>query len=720
MSTTDVTASQLPTDTYWAAAERERLADTIRAKALAFRKRLEDDGRIELWRRAERTYYGQDPEGGMANSAAVTFGGDEGEKVMLRHNHYRSIVQGLLAIAAPDRPAFEARARSTDNEAMGQARLATALIDAYFRDKGLETTQRDVARMGVVLAEGFTVLRWATWKGAVLTQKQRPVYDDNGQPTVEMVEQERPANDFTTEIATELVEQPVTEPWDVHEGDAEAQAFHPIEVVRDLDAPNRDLTWCLLPYRENVWELAARYPERRKEIVALRGSQRWPRTAWGQQWDTPRPDEDAITVWYLYHLPSDALPKGRHAIVAGDVVVYDDAMPLGEIPVYACIPEMEMGTASGYSAQTDLLAPQQALDAMYDVIHSSHSAFGTQNIIAPDGTKVSPEDVGRGMRLWEYTPNPDVPNNGKPEALQLLAISPDSYKLTEIEQQQMETLSGLNSTARGQPMPQLKSGTALALVQSLAVSFNSALQGEIVRHNERVATGLLKMLQLFAKNERTTAIAGKTKRAAVEKWSADAIKEVTRITVDIASPLMQSTAGRLQAAQDLLAQGLITTPAQYFEVLASGALEPMYESPLSRVTYIRDENEMMMDGTVPQVSLFDDHGAHVAEHLGCLDSDEVRTTPALFKIVNDHVMMHLQAWSTMDPALALLTKQSIMPLPPAMPMAPPGPGGAPSGPPPKGGPPEQKAQPLGQNGGPGMPSMPQPATPPPGAPAPIA
>ena len=37
----------------------------------------------------------------------------------------------------------------------------------------------------------------------------------------------------------------------------------------------------------------------------------------------------------------------------------------------------------------------------------------------------------------------------------------------------METLSGINSVVRGDPLPQLKSGAALALVQSLAVAFNT-------------------------------------------------------------------------------------------------------------------------------------------------------------------------------------------------------------------------------------------------------
>lgn len=726
-SSNNASAAALPNDTYWGAVEREKLAETIRAKAMQFRKRLDEEGRIALWQRAERMYYGQDPDGGMANSAAVTFGGEEGEQVLLRVNHYRSIIKGLLATAANERPVFEARALSTDTEALGQARLGTSVIEAYWRTANLESIQRDVARMAVVLGEGATALRWNPSLGRVIATKQRPIYDDAGKPRVEMVEQESESvNELGEAVrAFEMVEQPVTEPYDYHEGDVEAQVFSPIEVIRDLDSPHRDLTWAILPYRENVWDLVARYPERRVELLNLRGvGERWPRSAWCEgAWDKPRADgDDVITVWWLYHMPTDALPKGRHAIVAGDVVVYDDVMPLGEVPVYVCMPEREMATASGHSPQFDLLGIQQAYDATCDVIVSSHEALGTQNIVAPDGTKVSPEDLGKGLRLLEYTPTADAPNNGKPEALQLLAIAPESFKILEIQQQQMETVSGLNSVARGDPDPQLKSGTALALVQSLAVEFNGDLQGEVVQHNERVATGLLKLLQLFADNKRMAEVVGRTKRAALAEWSKDAISKVSRVAVSIAAPLMQSNAGKMQAAQDLL-QAKLITPQQYFEVLETGNLEPVYESDLSRVTYLRSENEMLMDGKPVSLSLFDDHAMHVREHLGCLDSPEIRVNPRLQQLVNDHVMEHIQAWSTMLPSVALLTRQSVMPLPPA-PMPGPGGGSGEAGPPPpsgKGKPKPERAQPLGADGGPGMPTMPEPAQPPAGAPeAPIA
>lgn len=704
----------LPTDRYWASCETGDLPNVIRAKALEFRKKLEQDGRVDIWQRATRCYYGLDPDGGFKNSAAVTFGGENGEMVMMRVNHFHSIAQGILTTVAKQRPSFDAKAMSTDTEALSDAQLATGIIEAYYRSIGLEALELECARMGWVLAEGSTALRWNPFIGRVIGKSQRPVLDGNGQPRVETVEgvDEMGLPTYT--------EQPVTEEWLEREGDVEAQTFSPLEIVRDLDAPQRDLKYAIVPYRENVWDLAARYPDRRDEILAQRGQQRWARSAFlGNPWEQNRfQGDDYVTCWWLYHMPTSACQEGRFAQVCGDAVLVDVPFDLTEVPVYPMIPEIEMTTGSGYSLAFDLLAMCTAYDAIWDVVLSAHDALGLQNVIAAKNADVSVSVIGRGLRLLGYTPQPDVANGGKPEPLQLLAISQDSYKLMELLERAMEVISGLNSVARGEPPANLKSGNALALVQSLAVSFNSGFQGEVVRHHERVATGLLRLLQRHASGQRISEIAGKSQRSAMQTWSKEDLASVHRIAVEIASPLMQSEAGRYQLAETLAQNKMISTPQEFVEAMTAGTVTPMYEAIENRVAHIRTENEGMLAGKAPVVGKYDDHAPHVWEHLGLLDSPEARENDALVMMVLKHIDEHTMVWSQMPLPVALLTKQTLMPPPPPMPMGLPGAPMAPPGPPPPmppkpGGPPAPEAKPLGQDGGPGMPRV---AQPPPNAP----
>jgi len=751
-------APAIPQDRYWAAVEADDLPNVIVSKALMYRDRLRRDGRLDLFRRSERTYYGQDAEGGMANSAAVTFGGEQGELVMIRVNHYRTIVQGLLATAANKRPSYDVRASNTDTEAAQQTVLARSLLEFYLRECDLETFRVETARTSLVFGEGYEALRWNPFIGRPLTTEQRPVYGEDGQPKVDEAGQ------------------PVMEDNIVREGDIEVHVFTPFEVIHDLDRTRKDMDWCILPYRENVWDLAARYPEHRDRILALRGtaSRRWPRSAWT---DTPwernqaTTQTDISTVWWLYHAPCDALPQGRHAIVVGEVVIYDGPFELPEIPVYCVMPEREVSVARGHSPMFDLLAIQEAYDAVVDIRLSLIDSHGLTNIVAPKGSDITPEQISKGLQLIEYTPTDGI-SGGAPEALNLLNIPQSLTETEEMLKQLMETLSGINSVIRGDPMPQLKSGAALALVQSLAVAFNTAFQSAVIRHDERVGTGILKMLKLYATNQRQVEIVGRANRGAMLDWSRDSLSSIERVIVEVGSPLQNQTAGKLEITQQMLQNQLIKTPAEFFEVLTTGRLEPVYRADKAELDLIARENELLADpqeyerhrqmavqmatkaaqanvqkaqlqaqaaidtqsavmaqqglaqaqmglqaapAAQPVVAkMLDDHGIHILEHRAVLAEPAVRLDPVLSERVMQHIKQHSDFWHKMGPEFGALTKQSVPP-PAIIPQ--PTPGGAPQDAP--GGPKAngslqtkqnpERAQPLGQEppqGGPMMPENP--------------
>lgn len=729
MTSPTLITAPLPTDQYWAAVETDRLADTIRAKAEEFRHRLESEGRIALQRRAERMYYGQDGEGGWANSVAVTYGGEDGELTMLRVNHYRSIVQGLLATAAKSRPAFEAMSINSDAQSLQQAALVNGVLDDYYREHGLETIHLETDRAAVVLGEGYTALRWSPWRGQIATWKDRPALDEQGQPKMQPGQpvpvtephpetgEPMPVLDASGEPVTEQGEPvPVTERVPMREGDVEAHSFAPIEIVRDLDATTeRNMRWALVPYRENVWELAARYPTKRAELVAMRGNaDLWPRSAWdAQSWQRTDPNSDSVTAWYLYHEATDAMPEGRQSIVVGDVVLVDGPMQLPEVPVYACMPEREMATASGYSPQFDLLALQEVLDSIITIMVSSHDALALQNVLTPDGSDVTPEIIGRGLRLLKWKPSADIQGGGKPEALQLLALSKDSYELADLMKVTMEVLSGINSVVRGDPMPQLKSGAALALVQSLAVAFNSQLQRAIALHHERVATGLVRMLQAFAHTKRIASVVGRTRKTQLKEWNSEALQGIQRVSIQIGNPLADTLAGRVAMADAFLEKGVLTSAAEYEEVYQTGRLQPQFESDDAALMNVRQENEALAEGQPVVMLLTDDHAMHIREHRAVVDNQSIRAkSPDVVRAALAHIDEHMNAWLTMPPPLALLTKQSVMPPVMAPPPGPPGAGpDGPPGPPsgPSGGPPSadaDRAKPLGQPGNRDMPLMP--------------
>lgn len=693
-------APALPQDRYWASVEGDDLPEVLLSKALRYRDRLRRDGRLDLMRRSERLYYGQDATGGMANSAAVQFGGEAGELVLIRVNHYRSILQGIIATVVNRRLAYDPRATNNDAESAKQVTLAKSLLEFYGRELGDDEMRVDTVRVGLTMGEGYTAQRWNPNKGKPYAVERIPdpsgAVDETGQPaTIERL---------------------------VFEGDVEAQTFTPVEVVHDLDATERELRWVMLPYRANVWDLAAQNPDKQEEILKLRGSpqQRWPRSAWSAapfEKSQSSQETDIVTVWWFYHLPCASLPEGRHAQVVGDVLLHDGPMLLPRIPLRVIMPEREMSVSRGHSPAFDLLALQEAYDSVIDTILSMIDAYGMQNVITPKGSDLTPEQISKGLQFLEWTPDPELTNGGKPEVLNLLEMPASLPDALDRLQRLMETLSGINSVVRGDPLPQLKSGAALALVQSLAVAFNTNLQAAVISHDEGVATDRLMLLKQYAVNKRNVEIVGKANRGSMVDWSRDDLETVQRVTIEVGSPLQDQTAGKMEIAQQFLTQDKFPiTPGQYFEVLTTGRLEPVYRGPKAAEDLIIRENEYLADGSgVVVVRVTDDHGMHVQEHAAVLAEQHVRADPAATERVMQHILEHEKTWLSMDPALAMITKQSLGPPPqPVAPgLAPPppaGPGGKPSGPANgslNDGPPDaSKARPLGGDPPPGGPSMP--------------
>lgn len=695
-------STQLPTDVYWAAVETERLPDTLAAQAALFWRRISQSGLLAVWRRSHHTYYGTDGKGSWERSVAVTYGGDAGEVVITRVNHFRSIAQALIAQATGIRPAFEARSINTDAKSLREAPLATGVVEHTYRQKLLEDLVGGGTESAVKYAEGWVHLRWDIFSGRVHSHEMRPVLDENAQPVVEDVEEVTsepmldelgaPVLDVASGVplmrqAVTVVQKPKLEPWPVREGDIVPTLLQPHEVVRDLE--NTDHRWMLIPHRESAWELAARYPQHRQRILAQRGAKQWPRTIWGDSaFCRPEEGDDALTVWCFYHLPSDALPGGRYSLVVGDVVLVDEECSFEELPVYPQIPMRHDGRGTGYSPMWDLLCVQEVYDAVFNAIATQFDAGSTSNVTAPKGSDVDVSQLGRALQLIEYEHMPEAKDGGRPESLDLFKLREDHFKFLDLLQRLEETLSGMGSVVRGDPAPQLKSGAALALVQSLSQHFSSGLQKSNARGHEAVGTGVLRLYKRFANTKRIAEITGRSNKVALREWTGQDLAGVDRVTIELGNPLMRHRSGIQQVAETLLDAEMFENRDEYLGFLETGRLEPAYDEAKRRHLQITEENEALQDGRKVTALWGDDHPLHMRRHLSVLDDPESREDQALVERVRMHVEDHKMLWLGMDTAIAAALGVQPPP-PPMLPMGPPGappPGGPPGAPPPPGAP----------------------------------
>ena len=161
---------------------------------------------------------------------------------------------------------------------------------------------------------------------------------------------------------------------------------------------------------------------------------------------------------------------------------------------------------------------------MYSAVLTNQSAFAVQSVAIPRGADISVDQISEGMSVIEYNEQA-----GKPEPLQLTGSSPETFRFIEMLERASETISGVNSVARGNPDKNLQSGNALALVQSMSLQFMSGLSQSYVKMIEDVGTGLINMLKDFAAAPRVAMIVGKSNRSYMKEFKGEDLNNVNRV-----------------------------------------------------------------------------------------------------------------------------------------------------------------------------------------------
>lgn len=652
-------------DIYWAADTADRVTSEALNRASSFYNVLSQNYYLDQLVRNWLFYHGQYNATIAGDSHRISFTGEEGELASLAVNHFRNIGQHMLNMITANRPTMEARAVNTDYKSLAQTYLANGILDYYMREKSLEDCIRRATEMAVVLGSGFVRLEWNATSGELY--------------------------DFDPETGEKNFE-----------GEIEFNTLSPFDVVFDGTKESWDHEWILVRTFQNRFNLAAKYPELKEKILGMQ-TKNMATTAYRLTMFSNDQTDD-IPVYELFHKRTEAMPDGRYVLfLDSDLTLLDMPLPYRTIPIFRISAGEYMGTPYGYTPLFDLFPLQEAINSLYSTILTNQSAFGVQNLFVPRGSDLNINSLEGALNVIE--------GNAKPEPLALTATSPEIFSFLQTMEQMMETISGVNSVTRGNPEASLKSGTALALVQSMSLQFISGLQNNYVKLIEQVGTSLISILKDYAKTPKTISLVGKNNKPMLKEFTSDSIEDINRVIVSVGNPLARTTAGRVQMAEQMLQMGLIKSPQEYFQVINTGAIETMYESDMNELLLIKRENEFMMEGKEVMADIFDTHQLHIMEHRGLLSDPELRMDPVLRGTVQKHMEEHIDMLRTVDPDVLMMTGQQ--PLQPPLP--PQSQGGPmeqmmqpPTGMPPN---PEDLIKGQGNAGGNQLPNMPTPPPP---------
>lgn len=539
-------------------------------------------------------------------------------------NHYRNMALHILNLVSKDKTAFEALARTKTYNSLAQVKIAKELVNLYFSgEREADSECHTALEYAVFLGGGDVMVTWDADSGTEYGVSQ--------------------------EGKTEL------------QGDVVVSAFCPVDVISEKRVKPSKRNWVILRDYVNKWDLAAKFPEHEEAIMSA-GKDIHADTDFvinRCNYDS----DDYVHLYRFFHRKSAAIPDGKEAILLGKTVLYESDLSYPEIPVYNLQASSVHKTSVGYGQTFDLLGLTELYDKFMSMLVSKKMTCSKPTLEVPAGANYSVNDIG-GIR---YITTHNTPDGKSIKPMKLADADPELLNVLNITETTMEKLSGLSSVQRGDPASNLKSGNALALVASQSYQFVSTLDQNHKKLLECVATAIISRLKQFATTPRIENITGSNNQSEVREFTRDDLSDVMRVRLQVGSPLARTLAGRLEIAQNLIDNNMITTPEQYFMVMETGRADVLYDSEQSDNLNIESENEMLLRGEVPTALMGDPHHKHIKEHLAVLHNPTMRTNVAVISAVKEHIEEHKRVWQESDLNILRLTNTPPWekPLPPA-------------------------------------------------------
>lgn len=615
---------------YFTELPSDKFGQAVMERVERYYRSLESSGQLDVMMASVRAYYGMSFNNSDGSANFLSRGGRYGQLRKVRVNHVRNLGLHLLQLTTSQRPAPIPVASNSDSESQEAVTVARGVLDYYSRFMRVERYLRKGAEAAIVTGAGYVDVSYDMGLGRVIAEH----------PDSHKV---------------------------VHEGDLKLTVMSALEVGSDV-SPGDSCQWRFCIKSVNKYDLVESMrpmnPDQldsdtksqvERSINAVMASpaiganvRRNRRPYHAMLSRNNDHSTDNIAVIEFSHDRTPACPNGKFARMTENGFVFDSRpLPPGVdgVTLRRISAGDVMDTPFAYGPLFDLLGIQEIIDALYSAVASNQMTFATQLIWSLKSADFDYRQLATGISLLEGN---DA--SAKPEPLQLVKTAPEVFDFIRQLEGAMETLSGVNATVRGNPEYSLKSGSALALIQSQAIQFASTLQHQYAQLVEDVYTDMLGHLAAHAHEPREIIVVGKFNKPYMRSFSSDDIQGVKRVIVDAGPAATQTTAWKQEVAKDLAATGIISTPEEYLSVALTGRIEPMLQGDNAELMLIHKENEMMKEGKPVSALPFDKHILHIKEHRCTTADPDVRNDTQLLEVVGSHLAEHIKFLS--DPNLA--------------------------------------------------------------------
>jgi hypothetical protein len=624
--------------TYWATWKGKHLAGALDDKQRAYFETARNRGLLALWVIAYAAHHGLTPQD-LRDFATqqIGFEGNELELLRFHINVTRSYVRQQSIMALGEKAAFKAMVVNSDHKSQVMAELADKIINSLY-GRYSEQHDSEVSEGDGVFGSCAAHYRWDLRGGddvsvdVPVTEDDvdtwgRPVIGEDGQP------QKRPALDEQGS--------PIMHKEKAKSGAPVVTVVYPWALVQETRSSG-DPLWVMVREAESKWNLCSQFPLLKDAILSQHTQN--DQYDFGQLFrleELEYSNKDLCVVKHFYHARCPALPNGRYAIMVGDVILWDSVCPVKEgVPVAQMRSATFIETNFGYADSWDMLALNQALNQVNSDEMQNYALYGKQSVAWEKGTNITLDGLTRGTGY-------EVPTGARlPQAIQLTAVPGSLPDFKKYIHSMLDHESGQNSTSRGEPPANIRSGEMAALMDSIALRYQSYRQQAARRFRIRGATIMLDMLKRYGDTPFLVEITGIDSRAYVAEFTREDMSGVERITMDVVSPIMQTIAGRWQVYSMLKDLPPDQRSAAY-ELIATGDTSLFVQKDRTTEMLIRRENEDLVTGARPvKCSAGEDAVLHYQRHYAqreqILASDK-QDADAL-KRLDDHLLETTQNW----------------------------------------------------------------------------
>jgi hypothetical protein len=582
--------------TYWAAGDAKKLVEKLDADRRVWVDQSVSSGVFAgyigaYWRNTIAYYSAMLAPKDWESS--LEFAGKVGELIKMKVPRAHTLLNQFVTIVTKQRLNYETLTDVTDAEPQTTAKLGTNICKTVSENNNLDNKIEELGFLAGLVGLSFLVTTWREDLGREYSADEEKI-QYAGEPQINVCD-----------LADVM--------WDW--------------TIKDW----KNVPYCVVKMKRNRWDLIAQNPQYTEIIRGLPSAE-----AEARQWNnltyvSGTQNDDMVWQYYFYHRPSPALPDGRMVrYLTPESVISDTPNPFLALPVEPVVFTKVKDTSLGYPMFSNLLPCQEMLDHCFSTQASNQSVFGLQALANPRGNKVSVEDIN-GLRMFNYTPQ-SAEGGGKPEPMTFPDTPVSVMNFATVLQNAQSEMSMLNDTLRGQPPPNVTSGTMAATLSANALEFMNSAQKAIITAVERTMNHVIMAYKNLATVDQIVDITGESSFSYVKQFKAESLSGLRKIKIRTQSAMMNSQAGRIALGETLTSQGM-ADPGKLVQLYEGAPIETLFEGKWTQEIAVQAEIDRLMEGGEAFPLETDNHPLYIAAYGKVLDNPIIRERTQIPSII---------------------------------------------------------------------------------------